>query len=160
MIRFTLNCDHDHSFEGWFRNNDDFDMQSQRNLVECPVCGSAKVGKALMAPAVSTGRAKDARKQKPQAQPQPVDDDSQEVVTLAQGSAQRDAMKQLRELTLKMRSSSEYVGDRFADEARAIHDGDKAQRNIYGEATVEEARSLMDDGIDFMPIPVFPEDQN
>ena len=69
MIRFSLNCDHDHAFEGWFRNNDDFDMQSERSLVECPVCGSAKVGKALMAPAVSTGRAKDARKQKPQPQP-------------------------------------------------------------------------------------------
>lgn len=161
MIRFSLTCEHNHSFEGWFRNNDDFDGQSARHLIECPVCGSAKVGKALMAPAVSTGRAKDSRREQSQgSQPQPVADDSQDVVTLAQGSAQRDAMKQLRLLTQKMRSNSEYVGDRFADEARAIHDGDKAQRNIYGEATVEEARALMDDGIDFMPIPVFPEDQN
>lgn len=161
MIRFSLCCEHNHSFEGWFRNNDDFDFQKKKTLIECPVCGSSDVGKALMAPAVSTGRAKDARREKAQgSQPQPVEDDSHDMVTLAQGSAQRDAMKQLRLLTQKMRSNSEYVGDRFADEARAIHDGDKEQRNIYGEATVEEARALMDDGIDFMPIPVFPEDQN
>ena len=70
------------------------------------------------------------------------------------------AMQELRKLTQKMRDKSEYVGDRFADEARAIHDGDKEQRNIYGEATVDEARALMDDGIDFMPIPVFPDDHN
>ena len=160
MIRFSLRCDHDHSFEGWFRNNDDFDGQAESHLIECPVCGSAKVGKALMAPAVSTGRAKDARKQKQPAQPQPVDDDSQDVVTLAQGTNQRKVMQELRKLTNKMRENSEYVGDRFADEARAIHDGDKDARNIYGEATVEEARALMDDGIDFMPLPVFPEDHN
>ena len=113
-----------------------------------------------MAPAVSTGRSKDARKEMPKAPQQPAADDSQDVVTLAQGMDQRNVMQELRRLTQKMRQNSEYVGDRFAEEARAIHDGDKDARNIYGEATVEEARDLMDDGIDFMPLPVFPEDHN
>ena len=161
MIRFALACDRDHAFEGWFRNNDDFDTQAARGLIECPACGSLKVQKALMAPAVSTSRRQETiRSEVRQPQSQPADDDGQEVVTLAQGSAQRNAMQELRKLTQKMRDKSEYVGDRFADEARAIHDGDKEQRNIYGEATVDEARALMDDGIDFMPIPVFPDDHN
>lgn len=159
MIRFALACDRDHAFEGWFRNNDDFDAQSAHQLIECPVCGSMKVQKALMAPAVSTSRRQEAQRQPVQSAPQP-SDDGQEVVTLAQGATQRAAMQELRKLTQKMRANSEYVGDRFADEARKIHDGDADARNIYGEATVDEARALMDDGIDFMPIPVFPDDHN
>ena len=158
MIRFALACDRDHAFEGWFRNNDDFDTQAAQGLIECPACGSLKVQKALMAPSVSTSRRQETiRSEVRQSEPSP---DGDEVVTLAQGSAQRSAMQELRKLTQKMRDKSEYVGDRFADEARAIHDGDKEQRNIYGEATVDEARALMDDGIDFMPIPVFPDDHN
>lgn len=159
MIRFALACDRDHEFEGWFRNNDDFDAQAARGLIECPACGSLKVQKALMAPSVSTSRRKEAMRQPVQAAPQPADD-GQEVVTLAQGATQRAAMQELRKLTQKMRANSEYVGDKFAAEARAIHEGEADARNIYGEATVDEARALMDDGIDFMPIPVFPDDHN
>lgn len=151
MIRFTLWCEQEHSFEGWFRNNDDFDGQKSRHLIECPVCGSAKVDKALMAPSVNTSRRQSVRQEQ---------DSGSETVTLAQGDEQRKAMQELRNLTHKMRENSEYVGDKFADEARKIHDGERDQRNIYGEATVDEARALMDEGIDFMPIPVFPEDHN
>ncbi|MGB8817301.1 MAG: DUF1178 family protein [Rhizobiaceae bacterium] len=151
MIRFALACDHDHAFEGWFRNNDDFDAQAAQHLIECPLCGSLKVGKALMAPALGTSRRQNAQQEQ---------SDGSETVTLAQGDAQRSAMQELRKLTQKMRTNSEYVGDKFAQEARKIHDGDADARNIYGEATVDEARDLMDDGIDFMPIPVFPDDHN
>ena len=141
MIRFSLLCDHDHEFEAWFRSNDDFDTQQKRGLVDCPSCGSKKVGKALMAPAVSTGR-------------------KQEKIALAMGEEQRRAVAQLKAMAEKIKEGADYVGDSFAAEARKIHFGESDPRGIYGEATVEEARSLAEDGIDFMPIPVFPDDRN
>jgi hypothetical protein len=141
LIRFSLHCDHDHEFEAWFRNNDDFDTQRKRGFVECPVCGSSKVDKALMAPAVSTGRKK-------------------EKMALAMSARQRAAMAQLKTLSEKLRENADYVGDKFAEEARKIHFGETDPRGIYGEATPEEARGLLEDGVDFMPIPVFPEERN
>ena len=141
MIRFSLRCDHDHEFEAWFRSNDDFDVQQKRGFVECPSCGSAKIEKALMAPAVSTGRRKD-------------------KMALAMGDAQKQAMAQLKALSDKMRENSDYVGDKFAEEARKIHFGEADARGIHGEATPEEAKSLAEDGVEFMPIPVFPDDRN
>jgi len=141
LIRFSLHCDHEHEFEAWFRNNDDFDTQKKRGFVECPTCGSKKVEKALMAPSVSTGRKK-------------------EKIALAMGEAQKQAMAQLKVLSEKMRENADYVGDKFADEARKIHFGETEARGIYGEATPEEAKGLLDDGVEFMPIPVFPDDRN
>ena len=141
MIRFSLNCEHGHEFDAWFRSNDDYETQKKRGFVECPECGSAKVGKALMAPAVSTGRKK-------------------EKIALAMGEAQRQAMTQLKALSEKMRENADYVGDKFAEEARKIHFGEVDPRGIYGEATPDEARGLIDDGVEFLPIPVFPDDQN
>lgn len=141
MIRFSLSCDHDHEFEGWFRNNDDFETQQKRGFVECPACGSHKVEKALMAPAVSTGRKK-------------------EKVALAMNAQQQAAMAQLKALSEKMRENADYVGDKFAEEARKIHFGEADARGIYGEATPEEARGLAEDGVEFLPIPMFPEDRN
>lgn len=141
MIRFSLHCEHAHEFEGWFRSNDDFDTQKKRGFVECPACGSSKVEKALMAPAVSTSR-------------------RQEKMALAMGEQQRRAMAELKTLSQKMRENADYVGDKFAEEARKIHFGETEARGIYGEATVEEAKGLIEDGVDFMPIPVFPEEQN
>ena len=141
MIRFSLHCDHAHEFEGWFRSNDDFETQKKRGFVECPTCGSNKVEKALMAPAVSTGRKK-------------------EKIALAMGEQQRRAMAELKALSQKMRENADYVGDKFAEEARKIHFGETEARGIYGEATPDEARDLIEDGVDFMPIPVFPDEQN
>ena len=141
MIRFSLQCDREHGFEGWFRNNDDFETQRKRGLVECPACGSHGVEKALMAPAVSTGR-------------------SREKMALAIGAEQRKAMAQMKALSEKIRENADYVGDSFAEEARKIHFGEADARGIYGEATPEEARGLVEDGVEFMPIPVFPGDRN
>ena len=141
MIRFSLHCEHGHDFEGWFRSNDDFDKQRKRGFVECPECGSAKIEKALMAPAVSTSR-------------------KQEKIALAMGEAQKQAMAQLKVLSEKMRENADYVGDKFAQEARKIHFGETDPRGIYGEATPDEAKSLAEDGVEFMPIPVFPDDRN
>lgn len=137
MIRFSLHCDHDHDFEGWFRNNDDFDVQAEKRLVTCPVCGSHKVEKALMAPSVTTGRQK-------------------EKIAVAMSKM----VTELKDLTRKVRENADYVGGDFAEEARKIHFGEVEKRGIYGEATGEEVKSLLDDGVDVMPLPVFPEDHN
>ena len=141
MIRFALICEHEHEFEGWFRSNDDFDTQKKRGFVDCPSCGSHKVQKALMAPAVSTAR-------------------KQETIALAMGEAQKQALAQLKAMAEKVRENADYVGDKFAEEARKIHFGETEARGIYGEATADEAKDLVEDGVPFMPIPVFPEDRN
>ena len=141
MIRFALVCSQAHEFEGWFRDNADFDKQQKHNMVSCPVCETQSVGKALMAPSISTGR-------------------TPEKITLAMGDEQRRMMSEMRAMTQKIKAGADYVGDKFADEARKIHDGDIEPRGIYGEATNEEARALIEDGIDFMPLPSFPEDHN
>ncbi|MCO5145611.1 MAG: DUF1178 family protein [Aquamicrobium sp.] len=141
MIRFSLCCDKDHAFDGWFRNGDDFDAQKKRGLVSCPVCQSVKVEKALMAPSVSTGR-------------------KRETMALAMGEEQRKALAKLKAMAEEARKNADYVGDKFAEEARRIHFGEVEPRGIYGEATTEEARGLLDDGVDFVPLPAFPDDTN
>lgn len=141
MIRFSLHCDQAHEFEGWFRDNADYDTQSKRGFVECPVCGSHKVSKSLMAPAVSTGRKK-------------------EKMALAANAEQKKLMAALKEMSRQVRENAENVGDKFAEEARKIHFGETEARGIYGEATPEEARDLIEDGVEFMPLPVFPDDRN
>jgi hypothetical protein len=141
LIRYSLVCDNAHDFEAWFRNSDDFDKQKKRGLVECPECGSHKVGKALMAPSVSTSRGR-------------------EKIALAMGEEQKKAMAALKELSKKMLEGAENVGDKFAEEARKIHFGETEARGIYGEATPEEAAGLAEDGVSFLPIPVFSDDRN
>lgn len=141
MIKYNLNCSNGHEFEAWFRSADDFDQQKQRKLVSCPQCGTNDVNKALMAPAVSTSRKK-------------------QQVALAMSNEQKQFLEQLRAFTRQVRENAEYVGLRFAEEARKIHFGETEVRGIYGEATLDEARSLAEDGIDFMPLPILPEDRN
>ena len=144
MIRFGLTCNKEHTFEAWFRSGDDFDKQNSLNLVTCPLCGSHEVNKALMAPAVATTKSND--------KPRPV--------ALALSDEQKTALEQLKAITRQVRENSEYVGSRFAEEARKIHFGETETRGIYGEATTEEARALVDEGIEFMPLPILPEDAN
>lgn len=141
MIRFSLACDGGHAFEGWFRSNDDFDKQKKRGLIDCPDCGSHKVDKALMAPAVSTAK-------------------KREKIALAMSAEQKRIMSEMKALSEKMRENAENVGAKFAEEARKIHFGETEARGIYGEATPDEAQSLVEDGVPFMPIPVFPDDRN
>jgi len=141
MIRFSLACHNEHSFDGWFRNSEDFEKQKKRGLIACPECGSTGVEKTLMAPSVSTGR-------------------KREKMALAMNAEQKKALAQLKALSEKLRENADYVGDKFAEEARKIHFGETDPRGIYGEATPEEAKGLAEDGVEFMPIPVFPDDRN
>lgn len=142
MISFTLVCGKAHEFEGWFSSSADFDAQKERGLVECPMCGDKSVEKSLMAPSVSTSRSKE------------------QLVPVAMNAEQQRAMDQIRELTKKMREGAEDVGDKFADEARKIHYGETEARGIYGKATAVEAKGLADEGVEFIPLPTLPEDQN
>jgi hypothetical protein len=140
MISFNLKCGNGHAFEGWFSSGADFETQQGRKLVECPHCGDLRIEKALMAPAVSTARRREAAL--------PVMMESERI------------MGQMRELARKVRASAEDVGDRFAEEARRIHYGETEARGIYGRATPTEARSLAEEGVEFLPLPNLPEDQN
>lgn len=141
MIRFSLICDATHEFEAWFRSSDDYETQAKSGLVSCPVCHSQKVSKALMAPAVTTGR-------------------KREKMALAADAEQKRIAAAMIELARKMRENADYVGDKFAEEARKIHFGETEQRGIYGEATLEEVNALVDEGVDLLPLPPLPEDRN
>ena len=133
MIRYQLTCKKEHSFEGWFRDSAAYDAQAKKKLVSCPVCGSTKVAKAPMAPAVS------------------------KKAELTEAAQKARAVK---EFVLNMRKqvedNAEYVGDRFPNEARAIHYGDAEERQIYGEATIKDAQDLIEEGIPVAPIPSLP----
>ena len=142
MISFSLVCSNAHEFEGWFSSSDDFSSQKDRGLVECPVCGDQSVEKALMAPSVSTSRGKE------------------QSVPVAMNAEQKKMMEQIQDLSRKMREGAENVGDKFAEEARKIHFGETEARGIYGKATSVEAKDLAEDGVEFIPLPTLPEDQN
>lgn len=129
MIRYALVCDQAHEFEAWFSNSAAYDDQVERDLVECPHCGTTRVRKALMAPAVSTSRSKEARS---------------EARQLAEIASQVRA---------HIRKNFDYVGSDFASEARQMHAGDKPERLIYGETTPEESRQLIEDGVPVSPLP-------
>lgn len=141
MIKFSLACDLDHSFEAWFCDSADFDTQQKRGLLECPLCGSAKVGKSLMAPSVSTGRKKDDR-------------------ALANTQAmQAEMLEAMRKMARHVKQNAENVGDKFAEEARKIHYGETDARGIYGKATNDDVAALAEEGIEFLPLPDIPDDE-
>jgi len=146
MIRFSLKCPDGHVFESWFKSNEAFETLSQSDLVTCPECGIASHEKALMAPNVNVTKA--ATSDKPTA---PVQSD---MHALAAPSSEAETA--LRELRRKVQDNSEYVGEKFADEARAIHLGDAPERSIYGEASRDEAQKLAEDGVPVAPLPFVP----
>lgn len=141
MIHYSLVCDKSHKFDGWFANAAAYDGQKERGLITCPICLTSAVDKAMMAPSVSRA--------------------SSDKVSLSIGHPQhhqlREAMQALRH---KVTSEADYVGDRFAEEARKIHFKEVDQRGIYGEATREEVTALVEDGVDFMPLPSVKEEHN
>ena len=159
MIRFTLRCNGGPEFEAWFRNGDTYDRQAKRGEVRCPECGSVKVAKAIMAPAIAkSGRrppAAVAPEPAPAAQPAPGANSA--PAPAASEPAEMHVAGKMREALAEMRrfieKNAEYVGPRFADEARKMHTGESNERSIYGEASDEEAEDLTDEGIEFGRIP-------
>lgn len=151
MIRYALACENGHPFEGWFKDSAEFDRQVKKKRLECPACGSTKVQKALMAPAVA-GKS-----------PAPVEAPpiGSEKVRVAAPDPRRAAMLEaMREMRKVLTENAENVGERFPEEARKIHYKEAEARSIYGEASLEEAKSLAEEGVEFHPLPVLPEDRN
>jgi hypothetical protein len=158
MIRYTLRCEQDHSFESWFQSSAAYDSQAKRKLVTCPVCGSAKVEKAIMAPRIvgKKGREKTPAPAEAAASAETPATESTSLM-MAQERELRAKIKELRDHIVK---NADNVGERFPNEARAMHYGDKEHRPIYGEASPEEARALVDEGVEVSPLPTLPEDRN
>ena len=139
MIRYSLICADDHSFESWFQSSDAFDKLLSTKMVACPVCGSNDVSKSLMAPGVAAKQnAKGSEAQQMASGPDP------------------KLEKAIKELKDHVEKNSDYVGNKFADEARAMHLGDKPERSIYGEVKADEAKKLHEDGIPAVPLPFTP----
>lgn len=161
MIRYTLTCPEKHEFEVWFSGADGFESQRAEGLLSCPVCGSTQVDRALMAPAVSTSRRKEARA-RPPAESGGEDAAAMKVAANLpdKSPVKKEMLEALRRLRRHVTDNADYVGDKFAEEARKIHYEETEKRGIYGEATKEEARSLKEEGIEFHPLPTLPEDQN
>lgn len=136
MIVFDLKCGQGHVFEAWFGSSTDYEAQRTRGLVACPLCDSAEVDKAVMAPAVPA-------KSNQQDERRPM------------ASGDDDRMARLLALQREMEAKSDYVGSRFAAAARALHEAGET-RAIHGEATLAEARALAEDGVPVMPLPFRP----
>jgi hypothetical protein len=147
MIRYALICDKGHEFDGWFSDSASYDKQAKRGFVECSHCGSNKVEKQLMAPGIP---AKSNRKS----------DTSHKMVAAPADPRMQAMMKMMREFRDHVEKNSEHVGDKFAEEARKIHYKEANERAIYGNATADEARALIEEGIEVAPLPRLPEDGN
>lgn len=160
MIHYNLRCTCGHGFDSWFQSSAAYDSQIKRKLVNCPSCGSTKVEKAIMAPQI-------ARKKKSRdvavpdvaaaGAPAPEAGGGSTPLMLAQERELRAKLKELRDHVTK---NADNVGEHFPEEARKMHYGDAEHRPIYGEASLEEARSLVDEGIEVAPLPMLPDDRN
>lgn len=155
MIRYALRCERGHDFDSWFQSSAAYDSQHKRGLVACPMCESTKVDKAIMAPRI-------ARKGKSKSAPQPVatSGDDASSTSLVMAPQERELVAKLRELRDHVLKNADDVGNKFPDEARKMHYGDIEHRAIYGEATAEEARALIDEGVEVASLPILPGDRN
>jgi hypothetical protein len=149
MIRYDLICAEGHEFDGWFSNSAAFDEQSREELVACVHCGSTKVEKQLMAPGIPVkgNRKSEAPANKP-------------MLASAFDPRRQKLVQMMRELRKAVEENSEYVGDKFAEEARKIHYEEAEKRGIYGETSAQDAEALIEEGIEIHPLPVLPEDGN
>jgi|1186.fasta_scaffold406533_2 hypothetical protein len=161
MIRYALACHRAHEFESWFPSSDAYDGQRARGLVTCPLCGSAEVEKQIMAPSV-------ARSDRMPVGPVPVQpttpDQPAEAAPPQPAAILTEREQSLRAMLKAFREhvtrNADYVGGGFAEEARKIHYGEAEHRSIYGEADPLEAKALLDEGIEFHPLPIIPDERN
>ena len=131
MIKYSLRCESDHVFEAWFSDYESFEKQNKKNLISCLTCSSTKIKKDIMAPRISSGKQKTNRLNQKK--------DKVEMI--------------LNKVRKHVESNFDYVGDKFADEARAIHYGEKEEREIYGETSIDDAVELIEEGINVEPLP-------
>ena len=161
MIKYALVCDKKHEFESWFADSAAFDKQAKRKLVACPVCDSVKVEKAIMAPRVAAKKGRvpiempAPAAEAPAATPAPAPAPVAMISPIEQEF--RAKLKELREHLVK---NADNVGEKFPEEARKMHYGETEHRSIYGVASPDEAKELLEEGIECHPLPALPDERN
>lgn len=135
MIKYSVKCSNDHQFDGWFKDSSTFEKQAKAKQVECPRCGDNKVSKAPMAPRISKSSGSD------------------KAIEARANEVAREMAEAAGKIREHVEENCDYVGTEFAEEARKIHYGEADERGIYGEASIDEAKDLDDEGIDVLPIP-------
>jgi hypothetical protein len=166
MIHYNLRCDRGHSFESWFQSSSAYEAQEKRKLVNCPICGSAKVERAIMAPQIVSRKRRESATPVPVPAPEPTTTPAPTQTAEAAPSTQllmaqeRELRAKLKELRDHIVKNADNVGERFPTEARKMHYGDIEHRPIYGEASPDEARALIEEGVEVAPLPVLPDDRN
>lgn len=135
MIKYSVKCKNDHQFDGWFKDSATFDKQAKAKQIECPSCGDTKVSKAPMSPRISKSSS------------------SQQIVATRANEVAQELAEAASKIREHVEENCDYVGTEFAEEARKIHYGEADERGIYGEATINEAKELNDEGIEVLPIP-------
>jgi hypothetical protein len=159
VIQYALACDKGHTFESWFQNSAAYDKQAKRKLIECPMCGSAKVEKAIMAPRLARkDKSTSIAVREDMAQTETTAPDSSPVAMIS--PQEHEFRKKLKELRDHLTANADNVGKKFPEEARKMHYGETEHRSIYGEASAEDAKELHEEGIAFHPLPVLPDERN
>jgi hypothetical protein len=146
MIHYDLICKNGHGFDGWFSNSVAYDEQRKSGSIACPVCSTSEIDKQLMTPGI--GRKSNQKSE------------TRNPMVAASDPRMKKLIQKMREFKEYVENTADYVGDRFADEARRIHYKEAEERGIYGETTAEDARALVEEGIEVHPLPLLPEDQN
>jgi hypothetical protein len=153
VIHYSLLCENRHAFDAWFKSAEAYEEQVRLGIVTCPICSTHRVEKSIMAPAVSRSGENDRAGEVTPAEG--------EKMSFSAGHPQQAQLRAaLRALRDKVTTEADYVGDQFAAEARKIHFQEIEPRGIYGEATRDEVADMVEDGIEFMPLPQLPEDHN
>jgi hypothetical protein len=164
MIHYNLRCGKGHAFESWFQSSSAYETQEKRKLVSCPVCGTADVERDIMAPRIARKKGRDNAPSEPVATPaaptpaaEVIPPSTSTPLLMTQERELRAKLKELRDHIVK---NADNVGDSFPNEARKMHYGDIEHRPIYGEASPDEAKALIDEGVEVMPLPTLPDDRN
>ena len=159
MIRYSLRCERGHAFESWFQGSAAYESQEKRKLVSCPACGSVKVERAIMAPQIVSKKGREIAAPAPAESAAPAEVATTESTPLLMAQ-ERELRAKLKELRDHITKNADNVGERFPNEARKMHYGDIEHRPIYGEASPDEARALIEEGVEVSPLPVLPDDRN
>ena len=161
MIRYALICEKGHDFESWFQDSAAYDKQAKRGLVTCPQCGSAKVEKAIMAPRLSaTAKKRGAPIQAPAPTAETSTTPASSAPVAMISPQEQEFRSKLKELRDHLTKNADNVGPKFPEEARKMHYGEIEHRSIYGVASPDEAKELSEEGIEFHPLPLLPDERN
>jgi hypothetical protein len=160
MIHYTLRCKTGHAFESWFQSSSAYEVQEKRGLVSCPVCGSTEVERAIMAPQIVSKKGRESATSEPAPTPALATEVTAPAPTPLLMAQELELRAKFRELRDHIVKNADNVGERFPAEARKMHYGDIEHRPIFGEASPDEARALIDEGVEVMPLPVLPDDRN